>query len=66
MFRTFAYAAAATGIALAPIGATLAREAAPVSGENQLAGQGTIFFLAGIALVALAVVFLPEDQPASP
>lgn len=57
---------AAAALATAPFGASLAREAAPVSGENELAGQSTVFFLAGIAIIALAVVFLPEDQPASP
>lgn len=66
MARTIALATAAAGLAAAPLGATLAREAAPVSGENGLAGQSTLFFLAGIAVIALAVVFLPEDQPASP
>ena len=62
-----AAAAATVGIAAAPIAATAAERAvAPVSGESALKGQGTVFFLAGIALIALAVVFLPEDQPASP
>lgn len=66
MLRKIALAAAAAGLSIAPLGATFARESAPVSGENELAGQGTIFFLAGIAIIALAVVLLPEDQPASP
>lgn len=66
MTRKIALTAAAFGLAAAPVGASLAREAAPVSGESGLGGQGTVFFLAGIALIALAVVFLPEDQPASP
>lgn len=66
MVRKFFFALASLGLAAAPAGATLAREAAPVAGESELAGQGTLFFLAGIALIALAVVFLPEDQPASP
>lgn len=66
MIRKFALAAAAAGLAAAPLGASLAREAAPVSGGNELAGQSTLFFLAGIAAIALAVVFLPEDPPASP
>lgn len=67
MVRKFALAAALMGLASAPIAASaVTREAAPVSGENGLAGQGTMFFLAGIAIVALAVVLLPEDQPASP
>lgn len=66
MTRKFALLAAAAGLAAAPVGAALAREVAPVSDENGLAGQSTVFFLAGIAIIALAVVFLPEDQPASP
>lgn len=67
MVRRFALAAALLGMVSAPIAASaVTREAAPVSDENGLAGQGTIFFLAGIAVVALAVILLPEDQPASP
>lgn len=67
MTGKFALAAAglATGtLPIAAVGAT--RLAAPVSGESALAGQGTLFFLGAIALVALAVVLLPEDRPASP
>lgn len=66
MFRKITLAAAAVGLVATPIGASMAREAAPVSGQNELAGQGTLFFLAGIAVIALAVVLLPEDRPASP
>lgn len=67
MVRKIALAAGAAGLAITPIAASaVTREAAPVAGENGLAGQGTMFFLAGIAVVALAVVLLPEDQPASP
>ena len=66
MVRKTFLAAAALSVMAVPAGTTLAREAAPVTDENGLAGQGTIFFLAGIAIVALAVVLLPEDQPASP
>lgn len=57
----------AAALAAAPIAAApVTREAAPIAQEQGLAGQGTLFFLAGIALLALAVVLLPEDQPASP
>lgn len=66
MIRKFALGAAAAGLAMAPAATSLAREAAPVADANELAGQSTMFFLAGIAIVALAVVLLPEDQPASP
>lgn len=67
MVRRLALATAVLGVLGAPIAASaVTREAAPVEDENALAGQGTVFFLAGIALVALAVVLLPEDQPASP
>lgn len=67
MVRKLAFAAALIGLASAPMAASaVMREAAPIADENELAGQGTLFFLAGIAVVALAVVLLPEDQPASP
>lgn len=66
MVRKSIFALAAAGLIAAPVGASVAREAAPVAKANALAGQGTVFFLAGIAIVALAVIFLPEDQPASP
>jgi hypothetical protein len=67
MTGKLALTAAVLGLASAPIAADAAvRAAAPVAEENGLAGQGTLFFLAGIAIVALAVVLLPEDQPASP
>lgn len=66
MFRKTILTAAAVGLVVAPVGASLAREAAPIEGGNALAGESTVFFLAGIAVIALAVVFLPEDKPASP
>lgn len=67
MIRRLVSATALFGLVSAPIAASaVTREAAPVSDDNGLAGQGTLFFLAGIAIVALAVVLLPEDQPASP
>lgn len=67
MVRKLAMAVALFGTASAPIAASaVTRQSAPISDENGLAGQGTLFFLAGIAIVALAVVLLPEDQPASP
>lgn len=67
MISKFTLGGALIGLVSAPIAASaVTREAAPVEGENDLAGQGTLFFLAGIAVVALAVVLLPEDQPASP
>ena len=62
-----ALVAAALATAAAPIAAgAVSRPAAPVRGGSEMGGQGTIFFLAGIAFVALAVLLLPEDQPASP
>ena len=66
MFPKSFLIAAGAGLVFAPVASAAVRETAPVSGESGLAGQGTLFFLAGIALVALAVVLLPEDQPASP
>ena len=62
-----ALASAALAAAALPLAAgAVTRASAPVKNANGLAGQGTIFFLAGIAVVALAVVLLPEDQPSSP
>lgn len=67
MTRKLALGAAALALTVSPLAAEAGlRVAAPVEGESGLRGQGTPFFLAGIALIALAVVFLPEDQPASP
>lgn len=67
MILRFALAAAMLATAAVPIAASaVTRPAAPTTDENALSGQGTLFFLAGIAIVALAVVLLPEDQPASP
>lgn len=67
MIRKLALTAAPLGLAASPVAAeALSRASASVEGENGLSGQGTLFFLAGIAAVALAVVFLPEDTPASP
>lgn len=67
MFVRIALVAAALATAAAPIAAgAVSRPAAPVGGMSEMGGQGTIFFLAGIAFVALAVLLLPEDQPASP
>ena len=65
--KKFLLTALAATVAAAPIAAgAVSRPAAPIQGESTLGGQGTIYFLAGIAFVALAVVLLPEDQPASP
>lgn len=58
--------AIATALGLATTASAAQRAAAPVQGESALQGQGTPFFLAGIAAVVLAIVLLPEDQPASP
>lgn len=63
----FALAAAALATAAVPVAASaVIRPAAPVRGESELVGQGTLFVLGVVAAIALAVVVLPEDQPASP
>lgn len=67
MFRRTALLTASAAMVLGATSVAAAtRQHAPVDGSNALAGQGTVFFLAGIAVIALAVVLLPEDQPASP
>ena len=64
-----AASAALLGLLAAPIAAQTApvtRAAAPVEGESALNTNSAVFF-AGIAAIALAVVFLSEnDDPVSP
>lgn len=63
----FVLAAAALATAAVPIAASaVERPAAPVSGDSDLGGQGSLFFLGVVAAIAVAVLLLPEDQPASP
>lgn len=65
--RKFVLGLAAIGLVASPLAAqAVSRQAAPVEDANGLAGQGSLFFLLGIAVVAAAVVLLPEDSPASP
>lgn len=66
MIRNFALATAAAALVSVPIGASaVERAVAPIEGEARLNGDGTLFLVATIAVVAAAVVLLP-DEPASP
>ena len=70
MFRKLALIGSAFALASLPVAGTLAaqeRASAPVQHANGLKGQNTVVFLAAIAVVALAVVLLPEGNknPAS-
>lgn len=71
MFRKLASGAVIAALVATPLAAQSARAqldraSAPVEGESELAGQGTIFFLVGIAVVAAAIVFLSEDDDDAP
>ena len=66
MVRRIVLAAAIAGLVATPVVAGGLRKSQPTTGEGGLKGQGTVFFLAAIAVTALAVVLLPEDEPASP
>ncbi|MCH2486272.1 MAG: hypothetical protein MK010_00805 [Erythrobacter sp.] len=68
MFRKICLTGAASALALVPVLAQAeTRASAPIEGENELGGQSPIVFLAGIAVVVAAIVFLSEDDdPVSP
>lgn len=68
MFRKICFVGAAGAIALSPVLAQAeTRGNAPIEGESAIGGQSPIVFLAGIAAVAAAIVFLSEDDdPVSP
>ena len=68
MLRKICFAGAAGAVALSPVLAQAeTRSHAPIEGESAIGGQSPIVFLAGIAAVAAAIVFLSEDDdPVSP
>ena len=68
MLRKFCFTGAAAALVFAPVLAHAeTRATAPVEGESALGGQSPIVFLAGIAVVVAAIVFLSEDDdPVSP
>ncbi|MCV0382505.1 MAG: hypothetical protein K5799_03485 [Erythrobacter sp.] len=59
---------ATLALVASPLGAQVAlRDTAPVEGANELGGESSLVFIAGIAVVAAAIVFLSEDDdPVSP
>lgn len=66
--RFFVPTAAALGLAMAPVAAAGASRASqPISESSELASGANILFLAGIAVVAAAIVLLPQedDEPVS-
>jgi hypothetical protein len=68
MLRKICLTGAAAALTLAPVLAHAeTRDHAPIDGESALGGQSPIVFLAGIAVVVAAIVFLSEDDdPVSP
>lgn len=59
---------ATLALVASPLGAqVVVRDTAPVSGANGIGGESSLVFIAGIAVVAAAIVFLSEDDdPVSP
>lgn len=73
MIRRSLAAIATLGLVAAPLAAGqaqgLLRSSAPVVDGSELSANSNLFFFAGIALVAAAIVLLAEDEegaPASP
>lgn len=71
MIRKLVYLSAASSLFATPIMAQSVsaqdRSSQPVDGESELAGQASYLFLAGIAVVAAAIVLLSQDDdPVSP
>lgn len=60
------FAMAATPVAAQQIRAEIQRQSAPASAGNELGGDNTLFFFAGIAVVAASIFLLSEnDDPVS-
>ena len=63
MLRKICLVGAVGAIALSPVLAQAeTRGHAPIEGESAIGGQSPIVFLAGIAAVAAAIVFLASDD----
>lgn len=65
--RNFAMAAAALGLAAAPLAAETARIAAPVEDASELEGNSDVFYVLGAAAIIAAVVIAVsgDDDPIS-
>ena len=71
MVRKLALAAGIVALSTAPLAASqaraqLSRDAAPVGDASDLGDSNTIYFIAGIAAVAAAIVLLSEDGDDAP
>ena len=66
-FRTLAIAAAALGLAAAPVAAETIRTAAPVTGQSELEGNSSVFYILGVAAIIAGIVIVAsdDDEPAS-
>lgn len=67
MLRKLALASASLALVATPLAAEQAsaeimRDSAPVSGESELVGQSTLFYVLGIVAVVAAIVLLAEDD----
>lgn len=70
MKRILLAAAATVGLVAAPLAANqsqaLVRASAPVEQGENLSADSNLFFIAGIAAVAAAIVLLAEDEEGAP
>lgn len=61
--RKFALAAAAFGLAAAPVAAeNAARDAAPIEGESELGGPSGILAAMGLAVVVATIILVTDDN----
>ena len=65
-FRNLALACAAFGLVAAPVAAETIRVAAPTTGQSELEGNSSIFYLLGAAaIIAGIIIVASDDDPAS-
>ncbi|WP_435418350.1 hypothetical protein WAB17_01870 [Parerythrobacter aurantius] len=65
--RHLAAAAAAVGLAAAPLAAESVRSAAPVTAASELEGNSDVFYILGAAAIVAAIVLVAseDDEPIS-
>jgi hypothetical protein len=66
--RNFAIAAAALGLAAAPVAAEAVRDATPVENANALKGNSELFYVLGAAAIIAAIIAVASggnDDPIS-
>lgn len=66
-FRNLAMACAALGLVAAPVAAETIRTAAPITGESELEGNSSVFYILGVAAIIAGIIIVAsdDDEPAS-